>query len=193
MQFVIDALRLTSTLRVCVLNVEMPAPILLDRQLARLSGVDLTTIRYRRLDSTHAERIDLALTALDEISDRLCFVKSPFDLANVAATADAFGAGLLVLDYLQRIKPPGDHADKRGSVDAMMNYLRQFADAGAAVCASSRMRRLFLARSPRCWRSGSRYSGRRSVGYEMMKRACVVHGLTPKPRSCRRRAMKARL
>jgi hypothetical protein len=35
--------------------------------------------------------------------------------------------------------------------------------AGAATCASSRMRRLFRARSPMCWRSGSRYSGRRSV------------------------------
>lgn len=137
MQLVIDALRMTSTLRVCVLNVEMPAPVLLDRQLARLSGVDLTTIRYRRLDAAHAKRIDLAMTTLDEIGDRLCFVKQPFDLANVAATADAFDAGLLVLDYLQRIKPPGDHSDKRGSVDAMMNYLRQFADAGVAVIALS--------------------------------------------------------
>jgi replicative DNA helicase len=137
MQLAVDALRLTPTLRACVLNVEMPAPVLLDRQLSRLSGVDLTTIRYRRLDATHAKRIDLALTVLDEIGDRLCFVKPPFDLTNVAATADAFGAGLLVLDYLQRIKPPGDHADKRGSVDAMMNYLRQFADAGVAVIALS--------------------------------------------------------
>ena len=40
---------------------------------------------------------------------------------------------LLVLDYAQRIAPPGAQGDKRGSVDATMNYLRQFANAGAAV------------------------------------------------------------
>lgn len=137
MQAVVDALRLTPTLRAVVCNVEMPGRVLLDRQLARLSGVDLTTIRYRRLTAAHAERIDQGINTLDEIADRLAFVAPPFNLANVAAAADAFGAGLLVLDYLQRIAPPGDHGDKRGSVDAMMNYLRQFADAGAAVIALS--------------------------------------------------------
>jgi replicative DNA helicase len=40
---------------------------------------------------------------------------------------------MIVLDYLQRIPPPGQHADKRGAVNATMDYLRQFADAGVAV------------------------------------------------------------
>src|SRR5271167_957168 len=57
MQAVIDALRLTPTLRAVVCNVEMPPAVLLDRQLARLSGIDLTLIRYRRLGSEHADRI----------------------------------------------------------------------------------------------------------------------------------------
>jgi replicative DNA helicase len=133
MQAVVDALRLTPDLRGVVCNVEMPPAILLDRQLARLSGVDATTIRYRRLDGAHADRIDQALNTLDTVADRLAFVMPPFDLANVAATADALDAGLLLLDYIQRIPPPGDHADKRGGVDATMNFLRQFADAGVAV------------------------------------------------------------
>src|SRR5947209_8220766 len=133
MQAVIDALRLTPTLRALVCNVEMPPAVLLDRQLARLSGIDLTTIRYRRLRAEHAQRIDQALETLAPLAERLCFVRPPFNLANVAASADAFGAGLIVLDYLQRIPPPGDHADRRGSVDACMDYLRQFADAGVAV------------------------------------------------------------
>ena len=117
----------------------MPPDVLLDRQLARLSGVPLDLIRYRRLNSIHAERIDLALSTIESFADRLCFVRPPFDLANVAATADEFaplatGDGLfIVLDYIQRIAPPGTQGDKRGSVDATMNYLRQFADAGAAV------------------------------------------------------------
>ncbi len=136
MQATVDALRLTPTLRAVVCNIEMPPAVLLDRQLARLSGVDLTTIRYRRLTEEHAERIDAGLNTLDELAERLAFVRPPFDLANVAAVADEFfseSAGLIVLDYIQRIQPPGEHGDKRGSVDATMNHLRAFADAGVAV------------------------------------------------------------
>jgi len=133
MQAVVDALRLTPTLRAVVCNIEMPPAVLLDRQLARLSGVDLTTIRYRRLTEEHAERIDAGLNTLDELADRLAFVRPPFDLANIAAVADEFDAGLIVLDYIQRIQPPGEHGDKRGSVDATMSHLRAFADAGVAV------------------------------------------------------------
>jgi replicative DNA helicase len=133
MQAVVDALRLTPDLRAVVCNIEMSPAALLDRQLARLSGVDLTLIRYRRLGAEHADRIDQAMHTLEPLAERLAFVRPPFDLANVAATADAFEAQLLLLDYIQRIPPPGEHGDKRGAVNATMNYLRQFADAGTAV------------------------------------------------------------
>jgi replicative DNA helicase len=133
MQAVIDALRLTTDLRAVVCNVEMPPAVLLDRQLARLSGIDLTTIRYRRLGADHADRIDQALATLEPLAERLAFVRPPFDLDNIARTADDFGAHLLLLDYIQRIPPPGEHGDKRGSVNATMDYLRQFADADTAV------------------------------------------------------------
>ena len=62
---------------------------------------------------------------LEAIGERLAFVRPPFDLENVAASADAFHADLIVLDYIQRIPPPGTHGDRRGAVDANMNYLRQ--------------------------------------------------------------------
>lgn len=133
MQGAVDALRLTPTFRALVCNVEMQAGVLLDRQLARLSGIDLTTIRYRRLGREHADRIDRAMATLESVADRLCFVRPPFDLGNVAAVADDFRADLIVLDYIQRIAPPGKHDNRRSSVDATMNYLRQFADAGVAV------------------------------------------------------------
>lgn len=133
MQLTVDALRLTPSLRALVCNVEMPPRVLLDRQLARLSGIDAETIRRRQLDASHADRLDAGLVTLEGIADRLAFVRPPFDLANVAAAADAFRADALVLDYIQRIRPPGEHGDRRGSVDAAMDYLRQFADAGVAV------------------------------------------------------------
>jgi len=133
MQAVVDALRLTPALRVLVCNIEMTPAVLLDRQLARLSGIDLATIRYRRFEAEHAGRLDQALNTLEGLAERLAFVKPPFNLDNVAASADAFQADLILLDYIQRIPPPGDHGDKRGSVDATMNYLRQFADAEVAM------------------------------------------------------------
>ena len=136
MQAAVDALRLTPTLRVLVANVEMTPRVLLDRQLARLSGIDLSTIRYRRFADEHGERIDQAMRTLNRSP-----AGSPSfgrrSTANVAASADAFHAYLLLFDYIQRIPPPGQYADKRGSVNATMDFLRQFADAGVAVLALS--------------------------------------------------------
>ena len=138
MQSVVNALRLSSELRAVVCNIEMPPEVLLDRQLSRLSGVPLDAIRYRNLNENHGHRIDTGFATIETFADRLCFVRPPFDLANVAATADAFLPNgktdlLLVLDYIQRIAPPGGYGDKRGSIDASMSHLRKFADAGAAV------------------------------------------------------------
>jgi replicative DNA helicase len=133
MQCVVDSLRLTPTIRAAVCNVEMAPAVLLDRQLARLSGIDLSLIRRRRLGAEHADRIDQAMNTLEPLAERLAFVRPPFDLANLAATADTFGAHLLLIDYCQRVAPPGEHADKRGAVNALTDFLRQFADAGVAV------------------------------------------------------------
>lgn len=135
MQAAVDAMRLTESLRVCICNIEMRPDVLLDRQLARLSGINLNAIRLRQLDERHAERLDVAMNSFEAIADRLCFVSSPFDLENAGAVVDEFKADVLVLDYIQRIRPPGNHHDKRGSVDVCMNFLRQFADTGIAVVA----------------------------------------------------------
>ena len=133
MQLVLDALALTPSLRALVCNVEMPPGVLLDRQLARLADIELDLIRHRRVGAEHADELEAGMSTLESLSERLAFVRPPFDLANVAASADAFDAGLIVLDYIQRIGPPGEHGDRRGSIDVTMSYLRQFADAGAAL------------------------------------------------------------
>jgi replicative DNA helicase len=77
MQAVIDALRLTPTLRVLVCNVEIPAAQLFNRQLARLSGVDHSLIRHRKFGTAHADRIDQAMNTLDALADRLAFYRRP--------------------------------------------------------------------------------------------------------------------
>jgi replicative DNA helicase len=111
----------------------MSPPILLDRQLARLAEIDLTLIRHRRLGVDHAGAVECGMQSLEDLADRLAFVRPPFDLANVARSADAFDAGLIVLDYIQRVATPGEHGDRRGAVSQTMDYLRQFADAGVAI------------------------------------------------------------
>jgi replicative DNA helicase len=133
LQWTFDALMLTPGLRALVCNVEMSPTTLLDRQLARLSGIDLTLIRHRRLTAGHGDAIARGMQALDGLGDRLAFVRPPFDLRNVAASADAFGASLIVLDYIQRIGAAGSHDDRRGAVGETMSYIRQFADAGVAI------------------------------------------------------------
>ena len=153
MQATIDALRLTPGVRALVCNVEMPPDALLDRQLARLSGVPLTRIRHRQFDQQQLDRLDRGIATLGSVADRLCFLRPPFDLGNVAAAADQFEASLLVLDYIQRITPPGEDAEARSRVNRTMDYLRRFADAGVAVIVISAVGRT------RDGRGRSSYSG----------------------------------
>jgi len=137
MQCVVEALRHTPSLRALVANVEMSPAALLNRQLARLAGIEAETVRHRRFSAEHADRLDAGLATVESFADRLAFLEPPFDLENVAHAADAHGAEVIVLDYLQRIMPPGDVADTRLRVNATMNILRQFAAAGCAVLALS--------------------------------------------------------
>lgn len=137
MQCVVEALRYTPTLRAIVANVEMPPAALLDRQFARLTGIDAEVIRRRRFTAEHAERLDAGLATIESFADRLAFLEPPFDLANVARAADAHGADIVVLDYLQRIMPPGNVADPRLRANAVMDMLRLFAGQGCAVLALS--------------------------------------------------------
>jgi replicative DNA helicase len=141
MQWAFDALRLTPSLRVCVCNVEMSPRALLDRQLARLSGIPLSLIRHRKLTEEHGARVEAGLHTLEPLAERLVFVRPPFDLVNVAATVDTFESDLLVLDYIQRIPPGGEHGDGRAAVNATMSFLRHFADAGVAVLVVSALGR----------------------------------------------------
>lgn len=137
MQSVVTAMAADDTLRVCVANVEMPPERLLERQLSRLGDVSLDDIQGRTLNDRQRDKLDAAFDVIDDIADRLVFVRNPMTLENVADAADSIDADLIVLDYIQRIRPTGKHDDKRGSVDATMDSIRRFADAGCCVVALS--------------------------------------------------------
>ncbi len=133
MQLVCEALERTPALRALICNVEMGSSALARpaTRPARRHRPDDDPIPPARGRARRTGRAGLA--AVEHLSERLAFVRPPFTLANVAASADAFEASLIVIDYIQRIGSPGEHGDRRGAVDATMGYLRQFADAGAAI------------------------------------------------------------
>ena len=131
MQWVIDALRIDGELRALVANVESSPTVLLDRQLSRLSGIPLSTIRDRQLTEAHGERLADAFGILGDIAEQLTFLTAPFSLPNVAAAADATDSKLIVIDYAQRFTAGAD--DKRHEVNKLMDYLRRFADAGCGL------------------------------------------------------------
>ena len=132
MQGTVDALRLCTDVRALVCNVEMPPAALLERQIARLSGVPLTRIRNRQTSPEEADVMERAIATLESIASRLSFLRPPFELECVARGADTVGANLIVLDYLQRFRI-GEGEEARHGVNRLMDMLRQFADAGMAI------------------------------------------------------------
>ena len=85
----------------------MPASALFDRQLARLSGVPLTSIRKRQVAPDDVEKIRQAMALIKQIVPRLAFVRAPFTLDRIDDVARDHEANLIVLDYVQRIDPLG--------------------------------------------------------------------------------------
>ena len=83
------------------------------------------------------------MDTLAGIGDQLVFHTGPPVLADVAKTAYATGARLVVLDYIQRFSlgAGADAPDKRTELDGIMTHIRRFADAGLGVLAVSAVAR----------------------------------------------------
>jgi replicative DNA helicase len=143
-QWTTDMLQHTPDLRILIANVEMPPHALLSRQLSRLSGVPLTTIRRRQVEPADYRRIGEASATLRPLLDRLAFADDPHRLDAVARAGTDFAADLVVLDYVQRIEPTGKASGMRERMNAMMSELRRLADRGQvgiiAAAAVSRSR-----------------------------------------------------
>ena len=133
MQFVVDALTNSPSLRVLVCNVEMDAFALFDRQLARLTSIDLSTIRRRDYGEEDSESLRCGIRSLSAITERLAFMRFPCRMSEIAASAAEFKADLILLDYIQRIGTHGKPGDPRGAVDAAMTEIRALADNGRSV------------------------------------------------------------
>jgi replicative DNA helicase len=142
-QHTFEALRLTPTLRALICNVEMTPSVLLDRQLSRISGVDLDTVSRRRWLPEHEERRGRAFATMRPLIERTAFMEPPYTLRHVAECATEFGAGLIVLDYVQRFSVGDDKQrdSSRTEIDDTMSMIRRFADLGSAVIVVSAVSR----------------------------------------------------
>lgn len=134
MQLVFEALTSNPSLRVVIANVETAPSVLLDRQLARLAGLDAGDIRFRRVEAS--EQFQRGLESIEAVASRITFVTKP-ELAVIIKAADQCDAEMLVLDYVQRIKPPKEQTDRRAAIDEMMNMLRACALRGCGIFAIS--------------------------------------------------------
>src|SRR3954468_3372241 len=133
LQVGMDLLRSNDNARLLVANVEMVPALLVERITSRLSGVPLTAIADRTLTADQLGRVRAAVAALAPVAGRLAFLHAPFALEHVAAAGTAFGADVLVLDYVQRFTAGDGTGDKREQLEAAATVLRRFCDAGAAV------------------------------------------------------------
>lgn len=133
MKMVAGALLLDPKLRAVIACVEMDERILMERTLARLSGVYLGKILKRDRDSFFADRINAVRAQLESLADRLIFVQRSFTMLDVRAVCDEFQPHLVALDYLQRISPDSRLMETRQQVTHTMTAVRELADQGPAV------------------------------------------------------------
>ncbi len=132
-QIGIDVLRMNESARLLVANVEMSPALLVDLIASRLSAVPLSAIADRTLTPDERDRVRAAVASLEPIGGRLAFLNSPYSLEHAAAAGTAFGANVLILDYVQRFAVGDGSADKREQLDTAVTVLRRFCDAGAVV------------------------------------------------------------
>ncbi len=141
LQVGIDLVRMNPTARLLVANVEMAPEMLLERIVARLSGVPLTAITDRTLTPEQLDRVKIAARTLDTFAERLAFLRDPFSLEHVAAVGDEFHANVFAIDYIQRFTVGDTSADKREQLETAATVLRKLCHMGATVLLASAVSR----------------------------------------------------
>jgi replicative DNA helicase len=130
-----------SDARILIANVEMSPEQLLTRMLSCLSRVPLTAIRKHEIPPASYTQIGTAMDHIQKYADRLAFAREPSNLDSVRMAAAAHRADILVLDYLQRINPPGKFGTMRDRINMLMDELRRLADGGAAILVAAALTR----------------------------------------------------
>jgi replicative DNA helicase len=127
--------------RIMIANVEMSPGQLLCRMLSRLSRVNLTAILKRQVMPEEYSALGNAMEQIQNYGDRLAFATTPSDFEAVRGAVAAHRADILIVDYLQRVNPPGKSNGMRERINLLMSELRRLADCGVAVLAAAALTR----------------------------------------------------
>jgi replicative DNA helicase len=141
LQMGVDLLRLNLSAKLLVANVEMSPLLLAERVASRLSAVPLTAIADRSLTPDQLGRLRAAVASLESVTNRLAFLRDPFSVEHLAMAGTAFGANVMIIDYVQRFSMGDGSRDKREQLENVATALRRFCDAGAAVLVASAVAR----------------------------------------------------
>ena len=142
-QIVLDALRTEGQehLRTLNGNVEMSPGVLLNRFLARVTGVAHRFIRDRNYDDDAAWRIEEGIEILRPLMPRIEFMAPPFTLERLTTRAEASHSDIVVVDYAQRFDVAAGSKDQRMQASVVMERSRRIADQGRAVIVVSALNR----------------------------------------------------
>jgi replicative DNA helicase len=132
MSCLFDVLYAQPEMRAVVCNVEMTAEELLEREMARLSGVPLDLIQDRKLTDQQRVALDQARERLETVQDRLFIMPPPFGPYQIEEAVDYFRAGMLLVDYLQELDY-SEGRDRRLEIDAALRGFRRLKRAGKCV------------------------------------------------------------
>ena len=143
MQLAIDALALNPDLRLIVANVEMSPAVLLERQVARFSGISLGIVQLRKFTPEQQSMIAAGIKQLESLARRITFVVPPIDLKIVAEAVAGYGGDIIILDYLQRIpvRTENQHKELRVEMNRVMDSIRVTASTGRCVIGLSSLNR----------------------------------------------------
>lgn len=142
-QIMFDALRADGQdhLKALNANVETPPQTLLDRQLARLTGIGHNFIQHRDYAADALPRVQAGIEELRALMPRIEFMAPPFTLERLTERVDASEASIVIVDYAQRFDFSHRSSDQRAQANAVMDRCRRLADEGRAVIVISAVNR----------------------------------------------------
>lgn len=142
-QIMFDALRADGQdhLKALNANVETPPQTLLDRQLARLTGIGHNYIQHRDYAADALPRVQAGIEELRALMPRIEFMAPPFTLERLTERVNASEASIVIVDYAQRFDFSHRSSDQRAQANAVMDCCRRLADEGRAVIVISAVNR----------------------------------------------------
>jgi replicative DNA helicase len=143
-QMMFEAIYRDSNVKVVFASAEMTWQEIIIRELARLSGVNLSVVDGKQWTDDQKSKIATAYKRILSHSNQFTFVPSPMDLRSIEKVVVETEADLLLIDYLQLIHADNDdrQKDKRSQVDQVLEGLKQATNHGLTVIAICKLNRM---------------------------------------------------